>query len=250
MEITKIIFSGTNNDEINNMQYALSKNKNTLSYKKTPFEIITLPNNLKNAELSHFFMNTKENFFVINIIKQSNFYNDILYAVNILSVCKDVFILFLNDTDSLKEDFCFFLEEKLKTHTVFLNINKKKFKKRLKKHIFSFHQNPKKSEFENIYPTQLKSILKNLEDALYKKNIYLKNLAPVILTSSKLDITKLDNILGFDILDNIKILKAMCVAMEFMENCNIKKCDLKKRIQKCNEDFAWEILKNSDNYKK
>ena len=50
--------------------------------------------------------------------------------------------------------------------------------------------------------------------------------------------------------DNIKILKAMCVAMEFMENCNIKKCDLEKRIQKCNEDFAWEILKNSDNYKK
>lgn len=250
MEITKIILSGTNYDDINNIKYSLLKSKNTFSYKKTPFEIAILPDNVKNAHLSSFFMNIGKNFFVIILIKQSNLYNDILYALKILSVCDCAFILFLEDTKLLSEDFCLYIEEKLKTHTVFCNTGKKKFTKRIKKHIFSFYQDQKKSAFENIYPAEMKDILKNLEDALYKKNIYLKNLAPIILTSSKLDITKLNNLIGFDILDNIKILKAMCVAMEFMEMCNIKKCDIEKRIQKCSEDFAWEILKVSVNYKK
>ncbi|MBE7038042.1 MAG: hypothetical protein E7404_03970 [Ruminococcaceae bacterium] len=249
MEITKIILGATHYDDAINIKHTLLKNKNTLYIRKTPFETCILPASISEEKISKFFMDITQNFFVLLIIKESSLYEDILYAVKILSACKNTFILFFDDTDTLNENFSLFLSEKLKTYTCFYKHNKNRLSQAIKKDIYSFMKNGEESSFLPIYPDEFKNILSNLSDALFENNKYLKNLAPHILTSSKVDITKLSNFLNIDILDNIKILKALCVAMEFMESCNIKKTEIEKSIKSANEKFALDIVKNSCFYK-
>lgn len=245
----KVIITSTHQKSAENVKLSLQKGKKKLFYKDWAIDLKILQSNLSPSQTARFFMNIKEEFTVMIIIEGSSLYQDILYACKILSFCKDAFIILIDDTNTLNEDCAFIITEQLKTQVYFYKNKKKKLVSSIKKDIIKFANHKTLSGYIQKYPDIISRILPDLANALGEKNEFLSALAPFVLTSSKTEITKMCNEIGFDILDNLNVLKSICVAMEFLNDCQIKKSDILSLIKNTQEIFASDLLSQIDTHK-
>lgn len=214
----------------------LKKGKNKLFSKNSLIDFEIMQNNISAPGLSRFFMDITDNFFVMVLIHTSSLYDDILFSQKMLGICKNSFIVMLDDTNSFSDNCALCLSDILKTTVLFYK--GKKFTKALRKDIIKFTTHPQISLYQEEYPDTVLKAITNLKNALAEKNEFLSHLAPMILTSSKADLTKISKQVGFDILDNLKILKCLCVAMEFLNDCGIKKIEISDCIRNADRIFA------------
>ncbi len=248
MKNDKIIVATTYQKDANFVINCLKKGENALFLKNLLIDFEIMPTNVSAAGLSRFFMDINVSFLVMILIHTENLYEDILFSQKILEMCKNSFIVIFDDTCALNKHCTAYLSDKLKTK-VYL-CKSKNFAKGLRKEIFKFITEEKESEYILTYPKIVSEALDDLKTALNEKNKFLPHLAPLILTSSKAELAKMSNEVGFDILDNLKILKALCVAMEFLNNCQIKKSEIELCINQTNQSFAKDLMHNLEKYKK
>ena len=77
--------------------------------------------------------------------------------------------------------------------------------------------------------------------ALYEKNPCLMPLAPYLIASDKANIEILSNAVGIDLLDNIKILKELCVALELLKSGGSEKKYVLSEVDAKTEAVARKI---------
>ena len=180
-----------------------------------------------------------ENLYVCPIVRGENFYDDILCALKILPFCKNAFVFLSGNGKNLCKN-----APEILSRTIFTSVLHTDFKHRgrkIKSRIFSLLEEENKSGFQNFYMNEILGFSKGTGRALYEKNPCLMPLAPYLIASDKANIEILSNAVGIDLLDNIKILKELCVALELLKSGGSEKKYVLSEVDAKTEAFARKI---------
>lgn len=186
--------------------------------------------------------NGGETLYVCPIVRSENFYDDILCALKILPFCENAFVFLSGNEKNLCKNAPEILSQTLFTsvlHTDFKHRGRK-----IKSRIFSLLDEENKSGFQNFYLNSILGFSKGTGRALYEKNPCLMPLAPYLIASDKANIEILSSAAGVDLLDNIKILKELCVALELLKSGGSEKRYVLSEVDAKTEALARRICEN------
>lgn len=188
---------------------------------------------------ARFFLESNTDFYTAYAVRTSCFYEDILGCITFLAFYKKSFIILFDDAKILNKGARDEISKTLKTPVIALDsIARKRF---LRKSVFSVLESGLLSEYQNFYLEHISGFSKNLAEALKEKNECLMPLAPHLISSDKANIERLCSLIGIDILDNIKILKELCIALELLKASSTdKKCAVSD-VKESEESLARRI---------
>lgn len=199
----------------------------------------------------HFISQTDgENGYICPIVRAENFYDDILCAIKILPFCENAFIILADGGKTFSENIfsektftkekCAKMSEMLKTKVIRTDLKHRA--RRVKSQIFQILSDGKKSGWQDFYLNEILGFSKGVGYALYRKNPCLLPLAPHLIASDKSKIETLSGAVGIDLLDNIKILKELCVALELLKSGGCEKKLVLSEVENREEEKARRIF--------
>lgn len=186
--------------------------------------------------------NGDENMYVCPIVRAQNFYADILSALELLAFCGNAFLILFDSGKILGKNASETISQALFSDV--LHADSKLRARKVKAQIFSILEKENKSGYQNFYMNEILGFSKGTGLALYEKNPYLMPLAPYLISSDKANIEILSGAVGIDLLDNIKILKELCVALELIKSGGCEKKHVLSEINAKIEALARKISRD------
>lgn len=207
-------------------------------------EVFAYENFLSDEEGAKFFLgvcNTEQSepFLCAYILRSSALYDDLLGCMRTLPFCENFVLILSDDEKILSKNAAETVSEYLKTYVICHNL--KHSPSSLRKQLFAAMEEQKTSGYQKYFTENVSGFSKGVAKALYQKNPALAYLAPHLTSADKPGIEKISAAVGIDLLDNIKILKELCIALELLKlGAEDKKYALAE-VKMCEKRYAEKI---------